>query len=134
VDTTEYAFPPARDVNSQERKMALQLVDSLTDTFDPTKYTDEYRANLMRVITAKMKGKKVRLREPAEPKQDATVIDLMARLQESLAHRGKRSGTRSGTHSSRRARNATSGTARSARVRKTPPRVRRAAPAQRKSA
>jgi DNA end-binding protein Ku len=130
VDATEYAFPPARDVKPQERKMALQLVDSLTDTFDPTKYTDEYRANLMRVITAKMKGKKVRLREPAEPKQDATVIDLMARLQESLAHQGKRSGTRS----SRRTRNATSGTARSARVRKAPPRVRRAAAAQRKSA
>jgi DNA end-binding protein Ku len=131
VDATEYAFPPTRDVTAPERKMALQLVDSLTDTFDPTKYTDEYRANLMRVITAKMKGKKARLREPAEPKQDAKVIDLMARLQESLAHRGKRSGT----GVARRAKNATSGTARrSARVRKAPPRTRRAAHAQRKSA
>ena len=31
---------------------------SLAEPFDPTKYTDEYRANLMRVIHAKMKGKK----------------------------------------------------------------------------
>ena len=30
----------------------------MAEPFDPTRYTDEYRANLMRIIKAKMKGKK----------------------------------------------------------------------------
>ena len=64
--------------------MAEQLVANLAEPFDPEKYTDEYRANLMKVIRAKMKGKKVVLKEePAEP-EDAKVLDLMAKLQQSL--------------------------------------------------
>jgi hypothetical protein len=47
------------------------------------KYTDDYRENLMRVIKAKMKGKKADL-VAEEPPRDAKVIDLMERLRQSL--------------------------------------------------
>ena len=95
VDPSEYSFPKAHSGTPQERKMATQLIDSLTSAFDPKKYTDEYRANLMRVINAKLKGKKVHLKEPEGPEQDDDVIDLMARLKQSLAtKRGGRSTTR----------------------------------------
>ena len=64
--------------------MAEQLIANLAEPFDPAKYTDDYRANLLRIIKAKMKGKKIKLEEPEREPQDAGVIDLMSRLRESL--------------------------------------------------
>ncbi len=75
--------------------MAEQLVSNLAEPFDPKKYTDEYRSNLMRIIKAKMKGKKVKFEEPDEGPSDPQVIDLMSRLRASLEQgRAKGSGGR----------------------------------------
>ena len=71
--------------------MAEQLVANLAEPFDPEKYTDEHRDNLMKVIKAKMKGKKITVAEPAEEAGDSKVLDLMARLQASLAQKGGKS-------------------------------------------
>ena len=79
--------------------MAEQLVNSLAESFDPTKYTDEYRANLMRVIHAKLKGKKVNLKPEPEAARDTQVIDLMTRLRESLDQGKKRGSVRATTPS-----------------------------------
>jgi DNA end-binding protein Ku len=84
VDIGEFSFPTAEAVRPQEMQMAEQLIANLAEPFDPAKYTDDYRANLMRIIKAKMKGKKVKLEEPEREPQDAGVIDLMSRLRESL--------------------------------------------------
>lgn len=97
IDAESLNLPDAQLVRPQELQMAEQLVTSLAEPFDPSKYTDDYRANLMRVIKAKMKGKKVALSpEPEEPR-DAQVIDLMTRLRESLGQSGgkKRGAVRS---------------------------------------
>jgi DNA end-binding protein Ku len=85
VDAERYAFPPASQVRPQERGVAVQLIKSLLGTFDPEKYTDEYRANLQRIIQAKSKGKKVSLAAPPATAHDAGVLDLMAKLKQSLA-------------------------------------------------
>ncbi len=90
VDPEEYTFPKADMIRPQELKMAEQLVQNLAEPFDPRKYTDDYRANLMKVIKAKMKGKKIKIEEPEEEPQDSQVLDLMSRLQASL-EQGKRS-------------------------------------------
>ena len=84
VDEDEFTFPDADVVRPQELKMAEQLVANLEERFDPEKYTDEYRANLMKIIKAKLKGKKATLVEEHEAPGDAKVLDLMARLQASL--------------------------------------------------
>jgi DNA end-binding protein Ku len=84
VDIGDFSFPPAANVRPQEIQMAEQLIANLAEPFDPAKYTDDYRANLMRIIKAKMKGKKIKLEEPEREPQDAGVIDLMSRLRESL--------------------------------------------------
>ena len=84
VSPDELSFPDAGVVRPQELAMAEQLVANLAEPFDPAKYTDEYRANLMKVIRAKMKGKKIALPEEAEAPGDAKVLDLMAKLQASL--------------------------------------------------
>ena len=83
VDADEYTFPKASEVRPQELKMAEQLIENLAEPFDPSRYTDDYRANLMRVIKAKMKGKKPKLEEQVE-ERDSGVLDLMSRLKASL--------------------------------------------------
>jgi DNA end-binding protein Ku len=67
--------------------MAKALVNSLAAEWDPSKYTDQYRENLLRIIQGKVKGKDVELEPMAEPRQ-ADVVDLMERLRRSLAESG----------------------------------------------
>jgi DNA end-binding protein Ku len=83
VDSTDLAFPAADVVRPQELTMATQLVANLAQRFEPEKYTDDYRANLMKIIRAKMKGQKIALPTPEEP-ESTQVLDLMSRLQASL--------------------------------------------------
>ena len=84
VDPAEYSFPDATLVRPQELSMAEQLVANLAEPFEPGRYTDDYRANLMKVIRAKMKGRKITVPDEAETPGDAKVLDLMARLEASL--------------------------------------------------
>lgn len=84
VDSSSFDFPPADNVRPAELQMAEQLVATLADSFQPEKFSDTYRDNLMKIINAKMKGKKIKVEEPEEP-EPTNVIDLMTRLQESLA-------------------------------------------------
>jgi len=85
VDVTDLHFPAKTEVRKQELDMAKSLVDSLAAEWDPSKYTDEYRENLMKIIKGKAKGKKVAL-EPGEQRRPAQVVDLMERLRQSLEH------------------------------------------------
>lgn len=91
IDTETLNLPDSSLVRPQELRMAEQLVTSLAEPFDPTKYSDEYRVNLMRIIHGKMKGKKVSLKPEPGAERDAQVIDLMTRLRESL-DAGKKKG------------------------------------------
>jgi len=87
VDTAQFSFPSAAGVRKQELDIAKTLVHHLDAAWDPAKYTDEYRDNLMRIIEGKVKGKQVELDSPTEPR-DAKVVDLMERLRLSLAQSG----------------------------------------------
>lgn len=87
VDVSAYNFPTASHVRKPELQMARTLVEQLADRWDPSQYTDEYRANLMKIIRAKMKGRPPRLAEAPEPQQ-AEVVDLMERLRQSLQTAG----------------------------------------------
>jgi len=84
VNDEELRFPDASTVREQELRMAEQLVENLAEPFDPSKYTDDYRASLMKVIKAKLAGKKIRVEEPEDDVDDTKVLDLMSRLQASL--------------------------------------------------
>jgi DNA end-binding protein Ku len=68
-------------LQNAEVEMAKSLVENLSDHFQPEKYGDTYRKELLELIRAKAKGKK--LPEP-EPQEEAEVIDLMAALRESV--------------------------------------------------
>jgi DNA end-binding protein Ku len=89
VDTSSFTFPAADNVRPAELQMAEQLVATLADSFQPEKYTNVYKDNLMKIINAKLKGKKIEVEEPAES-EATNVLDLMTRLQESLAQGKKK--------------------------------------------
>jgi DNA end-binding protein Ku len=88
ADLNEFRFPSSQGIRPAEMKMAQQLIESLSANWDPEKYTDEYKTNLMRVIESKLKGRKPKL-EGRPGRQDPKVVDLMARLKASLESRGK---------------------------------------------
>jgi len=93
ADSDAFDFPAADTIRKPELDMAKALVNSLAADWDPAKYTDQYRDNLMRIIKAKMKGKDdVQLESPSEPKQ-AEVVDLMERLRRSLEQSGTKTKT-----------------------------------------
>jgi len=72
------------EVKDQEKKLALQLIESLAAPFEPQKYRDEYQENVRGMIAAKLKGQQVT--EVAQPHL-APVIDLMEALKKSLAEK-----------------------------------------------
>jgi DNA end-binding protein Ku len=90
AELEEFKFPKkAADIRPAELKMARQLIDNLAADWDPEKYTDEYKENLMRVIKAKMKGKRPKLVTDDHTPKQAEVVDLMARLRASLEGKKK---------------------------------------------
>ena len=104
VDAASFDFPGAAGVRKAELDMAKALVNSLAADWDPAKYTDQYRENLMRIIHGKLKGKHVELEPTAGPHR-AEVVDLMERLRRSLSQSpgGRTRGARSRGARTRRA-------------------------------
>ncbi|HEY7135348.1 MAG TPA: Ku protein [Acidimicrobiia bacterium] len=74
------------EVNDRELQMARQLIEALSGEFEPEKYHDEYREQLMDLIERKAAGEEI-VAEPAT-EAPAKVLDLMAALEASLAKAG----------------------------------------------
>ena len=72
-------------------KTARMLVDELSADWNPEKYTDDYRQNLVRIIDARKKGQEATL-EPEESDRSGNVVDLMERLRASLEGGARRQG------------------------------------------
>ncbi len=70
------------DVSAKEVKMAESLVESLSATFEPEKYRDEYREQVLDLIKVKASGEE--LTAPEAPTEMPKVIDLMAALEASV--------------------------------------------------
>ena len=61
--------------------MATSLIDNLTDSFKPERYTDDYKAAFQQIVDQKMKGLQV-MTPAAAP--EPRVMDLMAALKASV--------------------------------------------------
>lgn len=70
-------------VSSKELKMAAQLIDSLTEPFEPDKFEDTYRNQVLDLVERKAAGEEEIVAAPA-PKADEKVVDLMAALEASV--------------------------------------------------
>jgi DNA end-binding protein Ku len=77
----------------RELEMAKQLIESLTNDFEPGKYHDEYREELLDLLEQKAAGEEV-VSAPSEEPKPTKAPDLMAALEESLqAVRGEETAT-----------------------------------------
>jgi len=68
-------------INPKELDMAKALIESLADSFDPSRYKDEYREAVMKVVQAKIDGEVI---EAPAVQQTAKVMDLMEALRASV--------------------------------------------------
>src|ERR1700752_1222377 len=84
-------------VTDKELKMAQALIESMTVSWEPEKYRDEYRTALMEIIEQKAQHKEITTKAPTPP-VPTNVVDLVKVLQDSLSRtqavRQKRSSAR----------------------------------------
>ena len=122
-DASEFESPADQKLAANEMKMALQLIDSMTEKWDPDDYTDEYRNSLQDLIDKKVAsgGKELPDKKPST-KRPSNVIDLAAVLQKSIektsAKTGKSTSSKTGTRKKKPA-TKTTGTRKSTKSRST---------------
>src|SRR3954454_17323242 len=75
-------LPDDVEVNKRELEIAQQLVESLAGSWEPDKYTDTYRNQVLEMIEKKAAGEEIAVQPQVE--EAAPVPDLMAALKASL--------------------------------------------------
>ena len=90
-------IPKEGEVQTTDRELAIakQLVESLASDFEPDKYRDSYREEVLALIERKAAGEEIAV-QPAAEEAPAAVPDLMAALQASLDEVRKRTGDEDG--------------------------------------
>ncbi|GAA2415667.1 Ku protein [Streptomyces coeruleofuscus] len=84
-------LPAGRAGKGKELDMALQLIDSLSGPWEPSRYHDTYQENVRELVKAKAEGQEIAAAE--EPPEATNVVDLMQVLQGSIdAARGRHAG------------------------------------------
>jgi DNA end-binding protein Ku len=79
----ELASTNGGKTTKRELEMANQLIESLSSEFEPEKYRDEYRDQVLAMIEKKAAGETITIEEPT--KEPEKVPDLMAALEASIA-------------------------------------------------
>lgn len=93
----DFDIDTSAKVRTQERDMAIELIDKLTGDFEPERYRNDFERKLKAAARRKAQGKQVVIAESTD-EQRAPVDDLMAALTASISGAGKR---RSGSESSK---------------------------------
>ena len=90
VDSGSAKKPPKKELDQ-----AVALIESLATEWDPSRYEDNYRKRLKKVINEKRKGKTIKA--PSKATEPAPVPDLMAALEATLAEmKGAKKGSGNG--------------------------------------
>jgi len=88
-DVSEIDRGEAVSLKANEIDLAVKLIDQLaSDTFDPTRYKDEFREKLLEVIDKKVAGQEIVIAPARAPR--GQVIDLMEALKASLESRQRK--------------------------------------------
>jgi DNA end-binding protein Ku len=86
IDASEFKQPTAAAPTKNEIAMARKLIESMTATWDPSAFNDDYLEMLQKVIDAKIKAGDKKIAPTPKKTKTSNVIDLSAVLQESLKH------------------------------------------------
>jgi DNA end-binding protein Ku len=121
-------MPSGRAGKGKELDMALQLVDSLSGAWEPSRYRDTYQEKVRELVKAKAEGQEIAAAEEAPAATN--VVDLMQALQGSIDQ--ARGGERKRPGSSRKtAQKPPAGTSKKTAARKEPPKAGRSSSASR---
>jgi DNA end-binding protein Ku len=83
IDDVEDIPHDADEPTKKEMSLAMQIIDSLATSWDPTRYQDTFTDELLGLIDAKSKGEEI-VAEPLIDDEGGPVLDLMAALQASV--------------------------------------------------
>jgi DNA end-binding protein Ku len=86
VDADELKTPKGGHVKDREINLAKKLIDGMTSKWEPEKYKDEYRTQVMAMIEEKVKHPSAKHETTKAKKKPSNVIDLMSVLEQSLSH------------------------------------------------
>jgi DNA end-binding protein Ku len=83
-------IPNEKNLASRELKMATELIDRLSDHWQPQKYEDDYRHALLELVRKKAEsgGRSPEGKAP-RPRPGTKVIDLVSVLKQSIEQAGK---------------------------------------------
>lgn len=84
----DLVLPKNTEIKPAEMKMAISLIDQLSEKFDISKFKDTYNVELLKIIKAKSKGKKVKV--PEMKVVHSKTKDLMEQLKASLGSKRKK--------------------------------------------
>jgi DNA end-binding protein Ku len=95
-DFDEFKFPDEdtkkAGVTPKELEMAKRLIDDMSDTWDPSKYHDTFRDDIMALVDKKVKQGKIaevmKVEEDGERRASADILDLSDLLKRSLKKGG----------------------------------------------
>jgi DNA end-binding protein Ku len=82
-------LPQPGTADARELKIAQQLIDSLSTKWDPSRYTNTYRARIEALVENKRAGNAIVFDDESE-RPSSNVIDLMSALQASIERSGGR--------------------------------------------
>ncbi len=87
-------LPGDAGITDKELKMALSLVEDMSEKWNPKAYHDTYREDVLKLVEKKVKaGQTHTLTEPtgeAPVPKASNVVDLVALLKQSLGNKGRR--------------------------------------------
>jgi DNA end-binding protein Ku len=90
--------PKGLQLKPQEIKLADQLVESLSENFNPAKYHDTFQEQLRALVEAKQKGKTITERAVPEPSKVVNIMDALKksvrRTETAASPRAKRAASR----------------------------------------
>lgn len=94
----------AAGISDKELKMALSLVEGMSEAWEPEQYHDSYREDVLALVKKKIKAKQTKTITPPAPEpeeeHDSNVIDLVALLQQSLGKKASAAPVRKRTAAS----------------------------------
>jgi DNA end-binding protein Ku len=95
-DFSQFKFPDEdtkkAGVTPKELEMAKRLIDDMSDSWDPAKYHDTFKDDIMALVDKKVKEGKIaevmKIEEGGEEKASAEILDLSELLKRSLKKGG----------------------------------------------
>ncbi|HSW87592.1 MAG TPA: Ku protein [Candidatus Saccharimonadales bacterium] len=85
-DHSDIKVPHKADLSHKEIGMAIELIEKMTDRFNPKSYHDTYTEKLEEIIKAKARGKKFKPLPKEKNHKQTEPTDLVAQLRASLEH------------------------------------------------